>query len=65
LPYGLETGNLVFNFSPPLHLRVMRPHWPTFFTNGEQIGAVKEFVDFTVGPEGQKIVEQVGFVPIK
>jgi ABC-type phosphate transport system substrate-binding protein len=26
---------------------------------------VKEFIDFTVGPEGQKIVEQVGFVPIK
>src|SRR5580765_5058886 len=39
---------------------------PTFFyTNGEPSGAVKEFIDFTVGPEGQKIVEQVGFVPIK
>ena len=39
---------------------------PTFFyTNGEPIGVVKEFIDFTVGPEGQKIVEQVGFVPIK
>ena len=39
---------------------------PTFFyTNGEPNGAVKEFVDFTVAPEGQKIVEQVGFVPIK
>jgi len=39
---------------------------PTFFyTNGEPAGVVKEFIDFTVGPEGQKIVEQVGFVPIK
>jgi len=39
---------------------------PTFFyTNGEPSGAVKEFVDFTVALEGQKIVEQVGFVPIK
>jgi phosphate transport system substrate-binding protein len=39
---------------------------PTFFyTNSEPTGAVKEFIDFTVGPEGQKIVEQVGFVPIK
>src|SRR6266699_6396653 len=37
---------------------------PTFFyTNGEPTGVVKEFIDFTVGPEGQKIVEQVGFVP--
>ena len=39
---------------------------PTFYyTNGDPTGAVKEFVDFTIGPEGQKIVEQVGFVPIK
>src|SRR5260370_22707156 len=39
---------------------------PTFFyTNGSPTGVVKEFIDFTVGPEGQKIVEQVGFVPIK
>ena len=39
---------------------------PTFFyTNGEPTGVVKEFIDFTVGPEGQKIVEQVGFVPTK
>jgi phosphate transport system substrate-binding protein len=39
---------------------------PTFFyTNGEPTGVVKEFFDFTVGPEGQKIVEQVGFVSIK
>jgi len=39
---------------------------PTFFyTNGDPTGMVKEFFDFTVGPEGQKIVEQVGFVPIK
>ena len=39
---------------------------PTFFyTNGEPTGVVKEFIDFTVAPEGQKIVEQVGFVPNK
>jgi phosphate transport system substrate-binding protein len=39
---------------------------PTFFyTNGEPTGLVKEFIDFTIGPAGQKIVEQVGFVPIK
>lgn len=39
---------------------------PTFFyTDGPPSGVVKEFIDFTVGPDGQKIVEQVGFVPIK
>lgn len=39
---------------------------PTFFyTDGEPSGVAKEFVDFTVGEAGQKIVEQVGFVPVK
>ncbi len=39
---------------------------PTFYyTNGEPSGAAKEFLDFTLGPVGQKIVLQVGFVPIK
>jgi len=39
---------------------------PTFFyTNGEPTGLAKQFVDFTVSEAGQKIVEQVGFVPIK
>jgi phosphate transport system substrate-binding protein len=39
---------------------------PTFYyTNGDPAGLAKEFVDFTIGPDGQKIVEQVGFVPIK
>lgn len=36
---------------------------PTFFmTNGEPAGLIKDFMDFTLGPEGQKIVERVGFV---
>jgi len=39
---------------------------PTFYyTNGEPSGVAKSFLDFTVGPAGQKIVLQVGFVPIK
>ena len=39
---------------------------PTFYyTNGDPSGEAKEFVDFTIGAEGQKIVDQVGFVPIK
>jgi phosphate transport system substrate-binding protein len=39
---------------------------PTFFyTDGAPSGVVKDFVDFTIGPDGQKIVEEVGFVPIK
>src|SRR6476620_9974123 len=43
------------------------PYWrPTFYyTNGDPSGLAKEFVDFTVGSGGQRIVAQVGFVPIK
>ncbi|MGI8819901.1 MAG: phosphate ABC transporter substrate-binding protein [Chthoniobacterales bacterium] len=38
---------------------------PTFFyTNGEPTGLVKQFIDFTLGPEGQKIAERVGFVGV-
>jgi len=42
-------------------------YWrPTFYyTNGEPSGLAKEFLDFTIGSGGQKIVAQVGFVPIK
>lgn len=39
---------------------------PTFYyTNGEPTGTAKQFIDFTVGDSGQKIVERVGFVPIR
>jgi phosphate transport system substrate-binding protein len=39
---------------------------PTFYyTNGEPNGLAKEFLNFTIGPTGQKIAGQVGFVPIK
>ncbi|MBA3387206.1 MAG: hypothetical protein H0T95_11425 [Chthoniobacterales bacterium] len=39
---------------------------PTFYyTDGEPNGVVKEFLEFTLSDAGQKIVEQVGFVPIK
>ena len=39
---------------------------PTFYyTNGAPAGATKSFVDYTLSPKGQKIVEQVGFVPVK
>jgi phosphate transport system substrate-binding protein len=43
------------------------PYWrPTFYyTNGDPSGLAKQFVDFTVSSGGQKIVAQVGFVPIK
>jgi phosphate transport system substrate-binding protein len=39
---------------------------PTFYyTNGEPSGLAKEFLNFTIGSAGQRIVAQTGFVPIK
>ncbi|MBA2623527.1 MAG: phosphate ABC transporter substrate-binding protein [Chthoniobacterales bacterium] len=39
---------------------------PTFYyTNGEPQGVAKQFLDFTIGSAGQKVVAQTGFVPIK
>src|SRR5437588_9115700 len=38
---------------------------PTFYyTNGEPAGLAKQFLDFTIGPAGQKTAAQVGFVPL-
>ncbi len=38
---------------------------PTFYyTNGDPSGLAKEFLQFTIGADGQKIAAQVGFVPI-
>jgi phosphate transport system substrate-binding protein len=36
---------------------------PTFYyTNGEPHGEAAKFIEFALSPEGQKIVEQVGFI---
>jgi phosphate transport system substrate-binding protein len=36
-----------------------------YYTNGDPTGLAKDFLDFTLSPAGQKIVLQVGFVPLK
>lgn len=36
-----------------------------FFTNGEPEGLVKDFIDFILSKDGQKLVEEEGFVPVK
>jgi phosphate transport system substrate-binding protein len=35
------------------------------FTNGEPKGLVKDFIDFILSTEGEKIVEDEGFVPVR
>lgn len=36
-----------------------------FYVHGEPSGSVKQFIDFTLSPEGQQIVTQVGYFPVK
>lgn len=40
-----------------------RPNF--YYTNGEPSGEAAKFIAFTLSNEGQKIVEKVGFVPVK
>ncbi len=35
------------------------------YTNGDPQGVGKEFIDFILSPQGQKIVEEQGFIPIR
>jgi len=35
------------------------------YTAGEPTGAVKDYLDWVLGPEAQQIVAQLGFVPVK
>ncbi len=50
---------------PTVHAKTYPYARPTFYyTNGEPSGLAKKFLDFTIGAAGQRIVGQVGFVPI-
>jgi phosphate transport system substrate-binding protein len=35
------------------------------YTHGEPSGAIKDYLDWVLGPEAQKIVADLGFVPAK
>jgi len=35
------------------------------YTNGEPTGSVKEFIDFVMSEEGQKLVEENGYISVK
>ncbi len=43
--------------------KIARPLY--MYTNGDPDGAVKDFIDFVLSDEGQKIVKEVGYVPVK
>jgi len=61
---------LTVDGSAPTQKSVRDKSWPYarptfFYTNGEPAGLAKAFVDFTLSPAGQKIVDAVGFVPVQ
>jgi phosphate transport system substrate-binding protein len=54
----------------PSQASVINKTWPYarptfYYTNGDPSGLAKQFVDFTTSSDGQKIVNRVGFVPIR
>jgi phosphate transport system substrate-binding protein len=57
-PYVKPAVGTVMDRSYP----ISRPLY--FYTNGKPTGAVKEYVDFVLSDEGQRVVEREGFVPI-
>jgi len=57
-------------YEPPLIENVISGKYPIsrplfLYTNNEPKGAVKKFVDFALSAEGQKIVLETDFVPVK
>ena len=42
---------------------IVRPLY--FLTKEQPTGIVKEYIDFCLGPEGQKIAEEEGYIPVK
>jgi phosphate transport system substrate-binding protein len=58
-PYVLPTIQTVNDNSYPIARDLY------IYSAGEPTGPVKDYLDWIVGPEGQQIVAQLGFVPIK
>jgi phosphate transport system substrate-binding protein len=55
--------------TPLVRENVLSGHYPVSrplmqYTNGKPKGAVKDFIAFELGPEGQKVVEDNGFYPV-
>lgn len=58
-PYVLPTVETVKDGSYPIARELY------IYTAGEPQGAIREYLDWIVGPEGQAIVRELGFVPLR
>jgi phosphate transport system substrate-binding protein len=45
--------------------RYLLSRTPMLVSQGMPTGEAKQFIDFVLSPEGQKIVERMGYIPIK
>jgi len=80
-PNGIGYVGVAYIKSPGVKLIPIDGHSPTkeevlskkypyarpnfYYTNGEASGAAAQFIEFTLSEAGQKIVEKVGFIPVK
>ncbi len=79
-PNGIGYVGLAYIKEPGIHIASIDGHLPTrdeilsksypyarptfYYTNAEPIGDAAKFIEFTLGPIGQSIVEKVGFIPV-
>ena len=78
-PNGIGYVGLAYSKAPGIKIATIDGHMPEaasvnsgdypyarptfYYTNGKPTGIVAKFIEFTLSPAGQKIAEQVGFVP--
>ena len=67
--YHTSAQNSIEYFYPTIE-NVMYGRYPIsrplyLYTNGEPKGIVKDFIDYALSEEGQKVVVETAFVPIK
>lgn len=80
-PNGIGYVGVAYIHAPGVKLVPIEGHSPTkeevlskkypyarpnfYYTNGEPAGEAAKFIEFTLSAEGQKVVEKVGFIPVK
>jgi phosphate transport system substrate-binding protein len=78
-PNGIGYVGLAYIKEPGIKVVTVEGHFPTkeevlsksypyarpnfYYTNGEPSGEAAKFIEFTLSPAGQAVVEKVGFIP--
>lgn len=62
---GLKVGGVMASAKTAMDKSYPIARGLNMYTRGEPKGAVKQFIDFVLSPEGQKIVVEEGFVSLK